>query len=166
MRHIFVAVPICVASFAAFGGGASEQQFVSAADGTISLQQPTSAGVFTVELDLSSSKCEEAQSTLWWGTEKCPAENAIEKIRVAIDERQIMIPRSAFSDLAGVRRAALRARSDDVVLIIEGGQTSSGYRAELTFDAGELVMRIVRSRTFPDEVSETTIYRRKFSKEM
>lgn len=168
MRFIFITVLSAISASAIGGGGEEESrlQYVYASDGEISLQQKTRTGVLAVNLSLASENCVEAQDTLWWGTETCPAENAIEKIRVRLGQQPIAIPRSAFADLANVSRAILLNRSREVILRIEGGKTSTGYTAELTFEAGKLVKRVVQSRIFPDEVSETITYTRRFSEDM
>lgn len=90
----------------------------------------------------------------------------ISSIQIFVDKKNILIPASAYCDLANPYEVLFESEKNYFSLVILGGVTSDPYRAELVFEQlpdtnylrNRIKYRKVYLRTFPDEVWEKTEY--------
>lgn len=98
-------------------------------------------------------------SPLWWGTELSPPKTFIKKLTVQFGENESWVRFSAYSDLVNINSVDLNVVNEGFNITIDGGQTSTHYKAIIYFDnEGFLLGRKVYSPSFPDEVWEETKY--------
>jgi hypothetical protein len=98
-------------------------------------------------------------SPVLWGSEAEPPSSVLKNIYVAYGHKKSLIRYSAYADLVNVKQVKLKAADSGFYIMIDGGDTSTHYKAELFFDnEGFLVRRKVYSPTFSDEVWEETHY--------
>jgi hypothetical protein len=98
--------------------------------------------------------------TFAWGcaTEMTPPISLITDLELFRNDKKIPVPLSAFSDLTHFEKAWIeKDNHESFVLVIRGGETSTGYTAKIHFDSF-VRKRVVRSRTFPDTAWDETVY--------
>jgi hypothetical protein len=95
---------------------------------------------------------------LWGGDVGELPGSVVISIHVFADDKNILVPLSAYSDLGDVHYASLEASDKGFSLNLHGGETATGYDAKLEFENGHLVSRDIESREFPQQVKETTKY--------
>ena len=95
-----------------------------------------------------------------WGAEnRCP-DAVITAVVVEQGGRRLIVPLSAFADLANPHSISLAGKNPrSFSLRISGGDAATAYRAVLQFNATGLVSRRVESGEFPRESNEVTTYR-------
>lgn len=99
------------------------------------------------------------RDVLWWGAESHPPETYIEYVSITVDDKKSWVRLSSHCDLANVRTVDLRVSTVGFHLEIDGGETSTHYKALISFDNdGFLQRRRVFRPSFPDEVWEATEY--------
>lgn len=96
---------------------------------------------------------------LWWGAELSPPKTIIKSFTVRLGDNESWVRFSAYSDLVNITDADLNISDEGFNISINGGETSTHYKATIYFDNdGFLLKRKVYSPSFPDEVWEETEY--------
>lgn len=92
-----------------------------------------------------------------WGAELKKPKWVIQDLLIQKGEEKISVPLSAYCDLVNIEKVELKKNENKFVLIISGGEASTGYTAKLFFD-NFLRRRIVRHNEFPDDAWDETTY--------
>jgi hypothetical protein len=107
--------------------------------------------------------CDDPESWGWGADGECP-HDAIVQLRILRDGQRVLVPRSAYADLAGLRLEEINIvpETGGFVVLIKGGDAATSYTAELHFTVSKagvaLSRRVVRSGEFHDEAWEATTY--------
>ncbi|MCD4652326.1 hypothetical protein K8T06_00130 [bacterium] len=94
-----------------------------------------------------------------WGSDLAwkPPKSIITNIEIFIANKKIRVPLSAYCDLTNFEKAWIESTDEGYLLIIRGGETSTGFLVKIAFD--EFVRkRTVQLRTFPDSIWHETTY--------
>lgn len=164
MRKILLAAISCVAvSVNAYAKavdvlGATEiapagQTFVSAVVGT----KQVSVQIKTHIVDIgkaSDPPPKEIDSNCTYGRIPC---SPVDSLKISVDGDPVIVPRSAFVDLADLNRCHLEKSKQRMVLICTGGDAADSYGLEITFDATRVLQRKKFAGEFPEDF-EKTIY--------
>lgn len=108
----------------------------------------------------------------WWGTDSWLEKTThgwrlknvqkpkylLNTIQVIIQNNEIIIPLSAYCDLAEPYKILLKSNEKGFVLSIFGGSASTSYQADLIFEKNRFVSRKVFSAEFPSKCWEKTVY--------
>lgn len=93
-----------------------------------------------------------------WGAEnECPS-SALLGLTVAVEGKQIFVPRSAFADLGWPTKVVLRTSTSSLDVVIKGGDAATAYTATLKFSRTELKRRRVAGGEFEKSTWEDTTY--------
>ncbi len=112
-----------------------------------------------VDVGVYSDKDLNAVLYLLWGKGSNIPKNIIRNLSVTVGNRKSWIRFSAFSDLVNVNSIKMQVKENGFDIIVDGGDTSNHYHANLNFDnEGFLIARRAYSAAFPDEVWEKTQY--------
>lgn len=82
----------------------------------------------------------------------------IRKIGILVNKKSMIVPASAFSDLAGLRVGRIIGSGRRMKLILLGGEQSESYRVEIEFDDVRVISRTVYSLLENDMPLEKTVY--------
>jgi hypothetical protein len=113
-------------------------------------------GGYELKLRLSASKLSPALLSGCWGDPGKPAQ--INAFKLSLKGEEIYIPCTAYIDLLSIDRAWIADAREGCVIHLQGGEASTGYRAELHITRRTLKYRIVRQAEFPDKSYEKTEY--------
>jgi hypothetical protein len=99
------------------------------------------------------------KDALFWGGDvgELP-QTALISIQVQENNEAVFVPLSAYGGLGDVLSASLDSTKTGAALRLHGGHTAASYDAELIFDHGVLVSRIVELRDMPRQRRERTTY--------
>jgi hypothetical protein len=120
-------------------------------------------GVSVVARLGSGLRCASPESWHWGAEDECPR-SLLAGLDVRWRKHALFTPRSAFADLAQVRRLEVVSRETGFDVRIEGGDAAVGYVALLEYRRHsrgsdmQIARRIVRHSEFPEEVWEETKY--------
>jgi hypothetical protein len=116
-------------------------------------------GVIVAELVVSKPNGDIAGTrVLWWGTDLTSPNEVVADLRVTVAREPVVIPFSAFSDLAEPRVIRVLDTTAGFSLEIEGSDAAGAYRATLEFVGNRVARRRVVSREFPDERWDEFLY--------
>jgi hypothetical protein len=100
-----------------------------------------------------------------WGADTTPSnpspaypKSVITSVDVTVGKVKILIPLSAYSDLANPNTLTFETTSNGFRLIVVGGDAGGAYKAELYFEGKYIKRRKVASAEFPTEAWEETVY--------
>ncbi len=110
-------------------------EFVDKADGG----KPVSVRI-TLRHPNATDKTEDND---WWGAFDKVPDRIISKVEIKVGSEAVELFRSAYADLGDVRQVDIKNARDHFTLIIHGGETGTGYTAELLFKDGYMVSRQV-----------------------
>jgi hypothetical protein len=79
-------------------------------------------------------------------------------ISILVNENEIFIPRSAYSDLGDITSAEVSPNGNLFVLTIKGGDASESYIARLVFDKERVLERRLYSGEDPQHATEVSRY--------
>ncbi|MDY6906536.1 MAG: hypothetical protein SWH61_17845 [Thermodesulfobacteriota bacterium] len=111
-------------------------------------------GVHTAEYNSSVPY----KSGFRWGAELKEPRIIVTRINVEFGNTKVFVPLSAYCDLTNPNICTLQTSNKSFVLVIEGGQASTSYKAEIYFENGYIKKRKVSHQEFPDESWEETVY--------
>lgn len=97
-------------------------------------------------------------STLRWGVEAVAPRKVFKVFEVMWADAHVFLPFSSYWDLTNPRNLSLTANGKAAVLVIDGGDAATSYRATLIFENGFLKRRKVVHGEFPDNAWEETTY--------
>lgn len=97
-------------------------------------------------------------STLRWGVEAVAPRKVFRVFKMTWAGANVFLPFTSYWDLTNPRNLSLTANGDAAVLVIDGGDAATSYRATLTFENGFLRRRKVVHGEFPDNAWEETTY--------
>jgi hypothetical protein len=67
-----------------------------------------------------------------WGSDiACKPESLITNIQINVSDKKVRVPLSVYSDLTNYEKAWVESTNDQYILIIRGGETSTGYLAKI-----------------------------------
>ncbi len=124
-------------------------------------QKKTSLGKVRVELQLEEmhESPEYLKNESAWGERQGGSVKIPRSLILRIGNSNGIVKYSAFSDLLNIVSLDIDERKGDIIVLVDGGSTSTYYKAEIVFDKeGYLKKRYVYSPTFKDEVFEKTEY--------
>lgn len=158
MRRIVFVMLLATSVIALAAGTSSQSGF---GDNEVALKASLPGGkVFTVHITRtvwSETSCRGAQ--LWGSYGRKPA-LVVSSFLAKSNGDDILVPFSAFSDLAEPSTVALRSSGRDVDVEISGGEGGDSYTAIITFENGShIVRRRVASRVMPKDAFEETKYK-------
>jgi hypothetical protein len=87
-----------------------------------------------------------------------PPLRVISSVTIHVGTEQLFLPLSAFCDLGDPNDFSLTVADSGFSITITGGQTSSHYKAVLTFDTEMIISREISLFAFPEEVWEKTTF--------
>ncbi len=79
-------------------------------------------------------------------------------INITVNDKQVLVPVSVFSDLNDLNRAKVFIDGEISVLMLDGGDASTGYYVKIEFDGERVMRRIVGPSEARNVVSQETIY--------
>jgi len=80
-------------------------------------------------------------------------------LEIAVNGRQLVVPRSSFRGLGNVRTAALIPKRESFHLVLRGGDGAEGFVATIVFDRDRVLKRMLASSLAPKDALEETTYR-------
>ena len=95
---------------------------------------------------------------MWGGDETRMPSSVLAEMNIKIEGDKIFIPLSAFSDLGNPKQIFIESNKDEFAIIINGGGSSTSYKAILIFKDKYITKRKVILSEFPDQVWEETNY--------
>lgn len=96
---------------------------------------------------------------LWYGGEFTQPKQVVKSLEVRFKGKKIPFGRGIYCDLASVNSIRFKQlKGRRVVLTILGGDAADGYRAHLTFNGSDLILRRVENGEFPQNFYEETEY--------
>lgn len=101
-------------------------------------------GEYRVVLTLERRQMKDfTDSNRWWGTAFQKYPKMVTDMRVYRKKKEIVLPGSAFSDLAYIFDIGIKPQKDGCVITLYGADAGNSYLAKLTIKNGELVQREV-----------------------
>jgi hypothetical protein len=79
----------------------------------------------------------------------------VDFIDITVNGKTIIVPRSAFCDLADLNTAEVQMKGYHLVLMLTGGDASEFYNVEIAFDSEGVTRRVMSS---DDEPLQETFY--------
>lgn len=83
----------------------------------------------------------------------------VTRLEIAVNGRQLVVPRSSFRGLTNVRTAKLIPKRESYHLVLRGGDGAEGFVATIVFDRDRVIKRMLASSLAPEDVLEETTYR-------
>jgi hypothetical protein len=80
-------------------------------------------------------------------------------LEIAVNGRQLVVPRSSFRGLRNVRTAKLIPKRESFHLVLRGGDGAEGFVATIVFDRDRVFRRLLASSLAPEDVLEEITYR-------
>lgn len=77
----------------------------------------------------------------------------VDDISISINEKNILIPRSVFSNLSDLNRVRVSKVKQSFLLVIEGGDASESYITKIVFDNRQVRRQTFSSALFPNKIS-------------
>lgn len=105
--------------------------------------------------------CDYFSGWLWGnGDLPCPKSH-VSKIKIHDGDISVFIPLFSFFDLGNPNSISINNKNEkgEFSININGGDAAGSYNAMLFIKDGFLTKRVVTSGEFPDDFSETTIYK-------
>ncbi len=96
----------------------------------------------------------------WWGAIHDRG-HVIKRMDLYHGKEQILMPRSAFSDLAEVLSIKGVKMKGGCKFVIIGGDASESFKAEILVRGDDVASRFLYDPAFPEYTNERTIYTRK-----
>jgi len=115
-------------------------------------------GVIAAELVVSKPYSNIGPRAMWWGTDLTEPNEVVTDLRITVAGEEIVIPFSAFSDLAEPRAVRIIETTMGFSLDIDGSNSAGAYRATLEFVGNRIARRHVASRAFPNERWDEFVY--------
>ena len=110
------------------------------------------------DLIVNISLAHTATNANCWGANKDAITNRINTINVLNNKKNVIIPFSAYSDLANIVSVTLSGDRMKFIITIIGGDASSSFTASICFNECYIVSRKVKLNEFPDDRYEETKY--------
>lgn len=88
--------------------------------------------------------------------------SVVDSIDIAVNDKPIFVPRSAFCDLADLNTVEIGIKQKNVIMKIIGGDASESYTVIIEFDAVRIKHRTFMGNELPDsnnKLQETIYYR-------
>lgn len=104
------------------------------------------------------SKAGQGNSWTWWGGFDAGQTNIVSSVKILFGKKPVYVPRSAYADLANVRKLGIRKLAKGCLIQMAGGDADSSFKATYTVVADRLVKRHVESGEFPEQNHEETTY--------
>ena len=84
--------------------------------------------------------------------------SVVDELTIMVGKTPLVVPRSAFCDLADLNNAEIDITASKSVLTLYGGDASESYIAKIEFNAEEVVRRSLTSAIEPSQPLEETTY--------
>ncbi|MEX2245049.1 MAG: hypothetical protein WD716_14535 [Fimbriimonadaceae bacterium] len=94
---------------------------------------------------------------MYWGAEGGQG-TIVQDLKIVLEGEPLPVWRSAFCDLANVRKLEQKSTEDGLIVTISGGDDGSPYVCTITIVGRNIVHRSVASRIFPENHNEETSY--------
>lgn len=82
----------------------------------------------------------------------------VDRVEIRVNDKSLVVPRSAFCDLADLNTATVLMRDEKYVLHLFGGDGAESFVVEIEFGDSKVSGRTVASATRKDQPLETTTY--------